>query len=229
MNALPSGWAKTSVSDVSEAVTKGTTPTTLGFAYQASGVLFVKAESLTDMLIDRAKCAFIDELAHDALRRSSLAKSDILFTIAGTLGRVAIVSNSNLPANTNQAVAIIRLIEPMIAPYTARFLRSEASSVDAPKSARRFFEGCEHVVGCCHLSGLWCSDGAAGPYGSSLTETKSDFRTRSALTLTGSSGPVSPTVVPYSPSIDYASDELRPAKLLRHGCDRSSVNILLGE
>jgi len=25
------------------------------------------------------------------------------------------------------------------------------------------FEGDRHVVGCCHLSGLWCSGEAAGP------------------------------------------------------------------
>jgi len=36
------------------------------------------------------------------------------------------------------------------------------------------FEEDWHVVGCCHLSGLWwCSDEAAGPYGSSQTGTKS--------------------------------------------------------
>src|SRR3954451_13841869 len=42
----------------------------------------------------------------------------------------------------------------------------------------------------------------------------------------GSSGPVSPTVVPYSPSIAYRSNILTPAA----SCDgRSSINSSLGE
>ena len=36
-------------------------------------------------------------------------EGDILFSIAGTLGRTAIVRANHLPANTNQALAIIRL------------------------------------------------------------------------------------------------------------------------
>ena len=43
------------------------------------------------------------------LKRSQLKENDILFSIAGTLGRVAIVTPDILPANTNQALAIIRL------------------------------------------------------------------------------------------------------------------------
>ena len=45
------------------------------------------------------------------MKRSQLEKDDILFSIAGTLGRVTSVKSSILPANTNQALAIIRLNE----------------------------------------------------------------------------------------------------------------------
>lgn len=44
------------------------------------------------------------------LKRSILQAGDILITIAGTLGRTAIVLEKDLPLNTNQAVAIIRPI-----------------------------------------------------------------------------------------------------------------------
>ena len=48
-------------------------------------------------------------MKHDNyLKRSRLEEKDILFSIAGTLGRTAIVNKSILPANTNQALAIIR-------------------------------------------------------------------------------------------------------------------------
>lgn len=98
------------ISDIAEAVTKGTTPTTYGFKYEESGVNFVKVESLTPSgKIDKAKVAFISDEANLALKRSILEKGDILFSIAGALGRVAIVEERDLPANTNQALAIIRL------------------------------------------------------------------------------------------------------------------------
>ena len=51
----------------------------------------------------------ISEEANYALKRSQLQENDILVTIAGRLGSSAIVSKDILPANTNQAVGIIRL------------------------------------------------------------------------------------------------------------------------
>ena len=45
------------------------------------------------------------------LKRSILKEDDILFSIAGTLGRIGIVKSEILPANTNQALAIVRLKE----------------------------------------------------------------------------------------------------------------------
>ena len=45
------------------------------------------------------------------LKRSQLKEGDILFSIAGTLGRVTSVNKAILPANTNQALSIIRLKE----------------------------------------------------------------------------------------------------------------------
>jgi type I restriction enzyme S subunit len=46
---------------------------------------------------------------HEKLSRSQLSDGDILFSIAGAIGRTAVVSPDVLPANTNQALAIIRL------------------------------------------------------------------------------------------------------------------------
>lgn len=52
--------------------------------------------------------AHIDEETDELLKRSRIIENDIVFTIAGTLGKFALVDSSVLPANTNQAVAIIR-------------------------------------------------------------------------------------------------------------------------
>ena len=51
----------------------------------------------------------IPESVHaGVLKRSILMANDVLYTIAGTIGRIALAEDRLLPANTNQAVAIIR-------------------------------------------------------------------------------------------------------------------------
>lgn len=97
------------LSDLCHVVTKGTTPTTLGKSFVGSGINFIKAESiLDDHSIDKSKFAFIDEETNALLKRSIIHTGDVVFTIAGTLGRFSLIDDNILPANTNQAVAIIR-------------------------------------------------------------------------------------------------------------------------
>ncbi|HAP69258.1 MAG TPA: hypothetical protein DCR04_05950 [Flavobacteriales bacterium] len=96
--------------DLCEVITKGTTPTSIGHAFQDEGINFVKVESLTENgTFIESKFAHISEEGNEALKRSQLKENDILFSIAGALGRTAIVTEDILPANTNQALAIIRL------------------------------------------------------------------------------------------------------------------------
>ena len=97
------------LSELCHVVTKGTTPTTLGKPFVERGINFIKAESiLDDHSIDKSKFAFIDEETNALLKRSIIHAGDVVFTIAGTLGRFALIDENVLPANTNQAVAIIR-------------------------------------------------------------------------------------------------------------------------
>ena len=105
------------LADLCKVVTKGTTPTTLGKPFTDRGINFIRAESILDRhTIDTTKFAFIDYETHAMLKRSIILHGDILFTIAGTLGRFALIDDSMLPANTNQAVAIIRADEKKVAP-----------------------------------------------------------------------------------------------------------------
>lgn len=103
------GWEEATIADLCQTITKGTTPTTLGHSFTEVGVNFVKAESLTDtgdFIWD--KFAKISIVTHDFLNRSILQEGDVLCSIAGTIGRLAITTKEILPANTNQAIAIIR-------------------------------------------------------------------------------------------------------------------------
>ncbi|WP_019864241.1 restriction endonuclease subunit S [Methylovulum miyakonense] len=109
LGLIPKGWKVCRLGDVTEKITKGTTPTTLKRAFVPIGINFIKAESMTDDggFISE-KFAFIDNETHELLRRSQLEIGDVLISIAGTIGRVAIVTKDFVPANTNQAVALIR-------------------------------------------------------------------------------------------------------------------------
>lgn len=97
--------------DMAQKITKGTTPTTYGASFTTSGVNFIKVESITaqgGFLTD--KFVHIDEDTHkNMLKRSIIEEGDILLTMAGAIGRVAQVPKEILPANTNQAVSIIRI------------------------------------------------------------------------------------------------------------------------
>lgn len=90
--------------DYSQLITKGTTPKNKN---GQGSINFVKVENISDGLI--LPVSKITNEEHDGyLKRSKLKENDILFSIAGTLGRTAVVDSSILPANTNQALAIIR-------------------------------------------------------------------------------------------------------------------------
>lgn len=102
------GWIR--LGDIASKITKGTTPTSAGFHFTDTGVNFVKVESISEdgnFIVD--KFAHINNECNNKLGRSQLEENDILFSIAGAIGRTAIVTKDILPANTNQALAIIRI------------------------------------------------------------------------------------------------------------------------
>ncbi len=114
------------LSEIAELITKGTTPTTLGYEFVSNGVNFLKIECFDEngaFLED--KVAHISEECHEKLKRSQLKAGDILFSIAGAIGRVAVVTDEMIPANTNQALAIIRISNDKIyLPYVKLILTS---------------------------------------------------------------------------------------------------------
>ena len=114
------------LSEIAELITKGTTPTTLGYEFQDEGINFLKIECFGENgeFIEN-KVAHISEECHEKLKRSQLKSGDILFSIAGAIGRVAIVTEEMLPANTNQALAIIRVADDDVyLPYIKLILTS---------------------------------------------------------------------------------------------------------
>ena len=117
--------------DISSVITKGTTPTSVGFDFSESGVPFLRVQNLAGGAVDLTKTPlFISTATHKALSRSTIYPGDVLISIAGTIGRAAVVSPED-PAemNSNQAVGIIRLKNGVNRRYILHWLQSnEAQS-----------------------------------------------------------------------------------------------------
>ena len=122
------GWKKVKLSEITSVITKGTTPTTIGYSFTEEGINFIKIESITShgyFLPD--KMEHISDECNEKMKRSQLQENDILFSIAGAIGRTSIVPKHILPANTNQALSIIRLNTQDILPeFLATCLKSES-------------------------------------------------------------------------------------------------------
>ena len=116
-------WEQRKLKEITSLITKGTTPK------DKSGrgeVNFIKVENIdpfSGQINDSSKISFEEHEGY--LKRSQLKENDILFSIAGTLGRTSVINKNLLPANTNQALAILRISEGKI-PYIVTILKGRA-------------------------------------------------------------------------------------------------------
>ena len=105
-------WEQRKLGEISDLITKGTTPKDKSGTGEVN---FIKVENINPDNGEITNTSQISMEEHEGyLKRSQLKENDILFSIAGTLGRVSTVKSSILPANTNQALSIIRLKEGVI-------------------------------------------------------------------------------------------------------------------
>ena len=118
-------WEQRKLSELCSLITKGTTP----LDKNNNGTInFVKIESIDDASGNITITQKITAEEHNGyLYRSRLKENDILFSIAGTLGRVTSIKSDILPANTNQALAILRLKNGSLS-YIKTYLKGKAVS-----------------------------------------------------------------------------------------------------
>ena len=115
-------WEDISLDKCCIKITKGTTPTTLKKQFVESGINFIKVNCIDEKgSFLKDKFDFIDDETNELLSRSKLEKGDILYSIAGTIGRLAMVNDEILPANVNQALAILRVDKSVINPYFVKY------------------------------------------------------------------------------------------------------------
>lgn len=116
-------WEEKILGDICELITKGTTPK--DYSNNPEDINYIKIESIVANKICLDKCTKIEKTIHEGvLKRSILKEGDILFAIAGSLGTMAVVEKNMLPANTNQALAIIRLNKECCSQYIYTVLSS---------------------------------------------------------------------------------------------------------
>jgi type I restriction enzyme S subunit len=116
--------------ELASLITKGTTPTSVGLNFSAHGVPFLRVQNLNQGTVRFGSGdLFIDDDAHFSLRRSKIHPQDLLISIAGTIGRTAIVPIDAPEMNCNQAVAIIRLKDPS----AGTFMQAWLATPDARK------------------------------------------------------------------------------------------------
>ncbi len=113
LGEIPKGWMVFDMRSLAEVISKGTTPnkSDLANAKDVPIVPFIKVKDISeDGEIARGNLELIARSIHESsLKRSILKTDDLLFSIAGTIGRTAFVDKDLNGANVNQAIAFIRL------------------------------------------------------------------------------------------------------------------------
>lgn len=106
---IPSDWDVKQLNEIAEFITKGATPTTYGFKWVNEGIPFFKSDCIKNGQFVYGNYQYISEEAHESLKRSKVKSGDILISITGDVGKVAVIPDSIKEANINQHVAKITI------------------------------------------------------------------------------------------------------------------------
>lgn len=101
-----------SIGKLSTVISKGTTPTKKDMleSNEDTAINFIKVTDFDSLGVNESKLEKIPNDIHKGkLKRSILKENDLLVSIAGTLGKSAVVTKKLNNSNTNQAVSFIRL------------------------------------------------------------------------------------------------------------------------
>lgn len=112
LGGIPAGWNIANIKSLVTNLSKGTTPAKKDVSPEENeSVNFLKVKDVSNGgSINFTNLDKISKRVHGVvLKRSVLQSGDILFSIAGTIGRVSVVTNELLPCNCNQAIAFVRL------------------------------------------------------------------------------------------------------------------------
>lgn len=127
---LPQGWVWASGEQICEFITKGTTPPKELDLHGAKTIPFLRVTNLTDQgVLDLTDEVYISAATHQGfLARSVVYPGDVLMNIVGPpLGQVAVVPSTFDEWNINQAIAIFRAVDGLLAQFVCSYLLSPSA------------------------------------------------------------------------------------------------------
>src|ERR671931_469822 len=82
-----------------------------GFDYESDGIVFIRSQNVRWGYLDVSDLVFLSPKFNDTHANSIIRDGDVLLNLVGaSVGRSALATASIDGANTNQAVAVIRMI-----------------------------------------------------------------------------------------------------------------------
>lgn len=92
--------------------------------WEEQGVPYLNVQDIKDGYIDFDNTKFISEKVDKILKKSKVAEGQIIMTMAGTIGNVAVAHKIPLKVNSNQAIAKITLKKEISPYYIVAFFNS---------------------------------------------------------------------------------------------------------
>jgi len=115
---IPESWGAEKLSEFSEHITKGATPTTYGYEWSKNlkDVLFIRNECILENDFQLEGSLRITKEAHEFMNRSKINSCDLLISITGNIGKTCLFPNTYDEANINQHIARIRINSKKLLP-----------------------------------------------------------------------------------------------------------------
>jgi type I restriction enzyme S subunit len=126
------GWSVKSLKDISTKIHSGNTPKGGSNVYVEKGITFFRSQNVWKNYLVYDDIAFIDDITHKSMSKSSLKHKDILMTKTGrintensSLGRAAIYWGEDDKANVNGHVYLIRLKQNHVHEFVVYIMTSK--------------------------------------------------------------------------------------------------------
>jgi type I restriction enzyme S subunit len=138
---VPESWSWGKLAELTELITKGSSPKWQGIAYvpDSGGVLFITSENVGNYRLRKLDdLKYVENRFNEIEPRSILKRGDILMNlVGGSIGRTATYDLHD-GANINQAVALIRLIRGIdgICPEYILYYLNSPSAINYMLSSR---------------------------------------------------------------------------------------------
>lgn len=124
IGTIPASWDVVRLGEVAEAVTSGSRAWSRYFS--PDGALFVRSQNISGGTIDRSDSIFVQPPADVEAVRTRIYQSDILVSITGEPGNIAVADDTLGQAYVSQHVALVRLSDPELSSFAGEFLRGRA-------------------------------------------------------------------------------------------------------